>query len=76
MDWSLGEKVKVNIRFSARNAMTVIPIKSLIRQNGISGVMIEESSNLLFRPVKTGFIDGDYIEVVEGLSIGDKVIFQ
>ncbi len=41
-----------------------------------SGVWIDESGRLAFRPVKTGINDGVNVEILEGLADGDSVVVR
>lgn len=72
-EWGLGEKVNVTVRLKEKNAQKAVPIRALTTQNDVTGVMVERSGSLQFRPVKTGFSAGDFIEIVEGLSPGERV---
>lgn len=51
--------------------------RAVITEDGKSYVKIrEEDGNIIKKEIVTGFSDGIYIQVVEGLSEGDAVLIE
>ena len=51
--------------------------RAVITENGKSYVKIrEEDGNITKKEITTGFSDGTYIQVLEGLSEGDVVLME
>ena len=51
-----------------------VPIYSLVTKKNETGVFVEDSGLVAFRPVTTGFQDGWKILVAEGLAPGENVV--
>jgi HlyD family secretion protein len=61
---------------SSTGEMTVTSKKTMAdaEQEKITVVFVEEDGKAVMKPVKTGIQDNNYIEILEGLEPGDKVI--
>lgn len=51
----------------------VIPVDAVRNVNGSPSVQMQQSGE--WSPVVTGFTDGDDVEIITGLSVGDKVLY-
>ena len=45
--------------------------KAIVEENGKNGLYIKSGDNYVFAPVTTGFTNGTYIEVKDGIDAGD-----
>jgi len=57
----------------AKMAVTV-PSKSIVTFAGIEKVILVQNGKALEKPVTTGRRNGDWIEIVAGINVGDQVI--
>lgn len=71
-----GQFVKVNIPVSKKDAITVL--KSAIVEKGeLTGVYTVDSENVIsYRLVRTGKDYGERVEILSGLSDGDKIVIS
>lgn len=69
-----GQFAKINIPVGKKEAITVL--KSAIVEKGeLTGVYTVDAENVItYRLVRTGKIYGDKVEILSGLSDGDKII--
>jgi multidrug efflux pump subunit AcrA (membrane-fusion protein) len=57
----------------ARHAVTA-PNSALVRRGQLTFAFVEEGDHARLRPVSTGVISGDRVEVLAGLRPGDRVV--
>ena len=69
-----GMFARVELRLSERPQAPAVPRMALVQQQGRQGVFVAEDGKARFVPVTTGLADGDFIEVRQGLSAGQRVI--
>ncbi|HEX2034529.1 MAG TPA: efflux RND transporter permease subunit [Chloroflexota bacterium] len=70
-----GMYVQVSIATDERSGVPVIPRDALIQRGGQSSVFVVGPDNKAsLRPVRTGLLSGQRIEVVEGLQPGEQVV--
>lgn len=50
--------------------------RAVTREDGVSYVKVKENGNIVTKEITTGFSDGTYVQVVEGLSEGDIVVIE
>lgn len=61
----------------SKNTSIRIPQSAMIQKNGLEGVyVVGKSETALLRWLKTGNTDGETIEILSGLSAGDKIIIN
>ncbi|MEM9681119.1 MAG: efflux transporter periplasmic adaptor subunit, partial [Bacteroidota bacterium] len=61
----------------AIEAAVVIPTVAIITQNGQPGVIVPgEQNRISFRPVTLGSQAGDEIQIIEGVTLGDRVFID
>ncbi|MFA5916691.1 MAG: HlyD family efflux transporter periplasmic adaptor subunit [Candidatus Gracilibacteria bacterium] len=74
MDSSVKEGFTTQLYFliEKKNNILVLPMESVLIENGVSSVTLEDNTKKI---IQTGINDGDYIEIINGLSEGDKVIY-
>lgn len=64
----------VNIHLDTRKNVIAVPSGAVIRERGERFVTVLENNTTVNRKIKTGWSDGNYIEVVEGLEEGETVL--
>ena len=50
--------------------------RAVTREDGVSYVKVKENGNIVTKEITTGFSDGTYVQVIEGLSEGDVVVIE
>lgn len=69
-----GQFAKINIPVAKKDAITV-PKSSIVEKGELTGVYTVDSENVIsYRLLRTGKTYGDKVEVLSGLSNGDKII--
>ena len=66
--------VNATILLNKREHVLAVPNKSIKREGGKKVVTVLENNKTVQKAIKTGWKDGAYTEVVEGLKEGDKVV--
>jgi len=69
-----GMFARVNIIKNHDPQGLAVPIYALVTVNRQTGVFVEKESQVLFRPVTTGYLDGWKTQVSKGLSPGENVV--
>ncbi|WP_243525201.1 efflux RND transporter periplasmic adaptor subunit [Bacillus pseudomycoides] len=65
----------VSLQVSLENKkMIAVPSKSIVEKDGEPFVYVEEKGKLRKQNVKKGSTDGDWTEVLEGVTVGQKVV--
>ena len=69
-----GQFAKINIPVSRKDAITV-PKSAIVQKGELMGVYTVDRDNIVsYRLIRTGRMYGDTVEVLSGLSDGDKII--
>lgn len=70
-----GMFVRVQIVYIKHDNVTVVPLASLIKRDGLSGVFVADKDSLAARfvPLKLGIIDNEYAEVIEPELSGEVI---
>ena len=71
-----GMFARVEIVASMHENVLVVPIRAIICREGKEILFVVEGNSAGIREVKTGLNDGNRVEVVSGLSEGEKVIVE
>lgn len=69
-----GSFVRVQVQTGLHEGVRSIPKRALVAEGSESYVYRAEADSVLKVRVSTGFSDESFIEVVEGLEIGDRVV--
>ncbi len=76
-EWMSGHAVRVSVPVSRPRKVIAVPRDALvIRQKNISVFRINENNIAEFVAVKTGLSEGDFIEVIGELKVGDRVVIR
>ena len=57
-----------------RQSVVAVPVDALVDQGEETFVYVVEGGRALRRPVETGILDGDQVEIVSGLDPGETVV--
>ena len=69
-----GQFAKINIPVAKKDAITV-PKSAIVEKGELTGVYTVDSENVIsYRLIRTGKTYSDKVEVLSGLSDGDKII--
>lgn len=68
------EQTEGTISSNGEVTMTTTQTMETLEEDKITVVFVEEEGKAVMKPVKTGIQDNNYIEILEGLETGDKVI--
>ena len=76
-----GSAVRATIELSRRDGVILIPAEAAIlsvdtSRTGAAQVFIQDGDKAKARAVKIGVRQGDDIEIVEGLSVGEPVVVR
>lgn len=73
---SPGLYVRGDVSVSEAEVALAVPVGAIQELEGGTSVFVEDEDGLEPRVVKTGRTDGVFIEILEGLSAGDKVVVE
>ncbi|HSK75903.1 MAG TPA: efflux RND transporter periplasmic adaptor subunit [Thermoanaerobaculia bacterium] len=69
-----GEGVEIHVELDTRTAALTVPEEALLVSEGGDAVWVAEARAARRRPVETGARGGGRVEILRGLSPGDKVV--
>jgi RND family efflux transporter MFP subunit len=73
--WPLGLGVEVRIAVKRKEGATVVPTRALRKgESGKTEVVVVENAKAVVREVQIGLHEGDVVEIVSGLSVGETVV--
>jgi len=67
---------KIEVTLTDKPDALAIPKEAVLEEGGKQAVFVVEGGQALRKPVVTGIEQGPFIEVVEGLKDGDKVVVK
>jgi len=71
-----GQYVKVKIPV-AKKEVIVVPIDAIVQKGQLTGVYTVDEQNIIsYRLIRKGEANGNNVEILSGLSVGDKVIIS
>ena len=68
-----GLFAKVRLLVSKQSPAIMVPANSLITFAGLTKLFVIQDGRAVERIVKTGVQDGDYIEILEGAKVGERI---
>jgi len=71
-----GMFAKIEVTLTDKPNALAIPKEAVLEEGGKQAVFVVEGSQALRKPVVTGIEQGPFIEVVEGLKDGEKVVVR
>lgn len=72
--WTLGQRAEVYFETESRSNVMTIPESFLVRQEGVTGVFLENAGRALWQPVTPGMRGRGGVEVPEGVAEGTRVV--
>jgi HlyD family secretion protein len=73
-NWAVGQRAEVYIESASKDSVTRLPPELLQLQQGQQGVFVDVDGRSQWRPVTLGLRSTRWVEVVDGLEIGDTVV--
>jgi len=75
--WAIGHAVRVAVPIAKKRRVTAVPRDALvIRQDGTKVFRVNENGIAEVIPVKTGMANNTYIEIKNGINIGDRIVIR
>ncbi len=72
----IGQRVSLEIAGDAAKETPAVPVSALVEEDGGLTVYVQRTGELFEkRLVRTGIRDGDWIEIVDGVGEGERVVF-
>ena len=75
-NWSVGQRADVFIETEFKNGATIIPARLIVRNPKGVGVFAHRAGQAVWQPIKIGLRGPAHVEIVEGLAIGDTVVYS
>lgn len=76
-EYKPGMMVKLNFEGEMHKDALVIPRSALLNEEGVFSVFVLKEGNVVEkRVIKAGILHDDFVEVLDGLNIGDKVAVE
>ena len=73
-NWAVGQRAEVYIETGRQANAVCLPTRLIVWHEGQSGVFVEVDGRAEWRPLQLGLRGRELVEVVEGLSVGERVI--
>lgn len=74
--WAVGQRAEVYIQTDKKDQALLVPQRAIVWQNGKAGLFVNQAGHAEWRLVTLGLRGTDNVEVIEGLSAGDVVIWR
>ena len=71
----VGLRVDLHIQLKYKNQTLVVPIRAVVNEKGTANVRVRSAKGIKRREVQLGMHDGMMIEIVEGLNLGEIVVY-
>lgn len=71
-----GDFAEVRIVTARHDRATLVPSRSVFEEQGNDILFVVEDGKAVRRVVKTGFVDGDFTEVLDGVTEGELVVVK
>lgn len=75
-DCYVGELVDVDLILHEKKNVLVIPFEAVVRRNDKDMVYVVQKGKAMITPVSLGLREKEYVEITDGLEVGDKVIIK
>lgn len=70
---SLGDTVILEIKIKEKKNAIVVPKNYIIEKEGKSFVETKSDKEVILKEIRTGIVNGEYIEALEGINEGDTI---
>jgi RND family efflux transporter MFP subunit len=71
-----GMFARTSIRNDVRENVIVVPAQAVVKESGNDVLYIEQDGRAVQRGVEIGIDTGEYIEIISGLDVGERVIIK
>lgn len=71
-----GDFAEVRIVTARRERATLVPSRAVFEEQGDDILFVVEEGKAVRRVVETGFVDGDFTEVLDGVAEGELVVVK
>jgi HlyD family secretion protein len=75
-NWSVGQRADVFIETAHKAGATIVPSQLIMRNQEEIGVIANRDGRAVWQPVKIGLRGHTHVEIVEGLSPGEIVVYM
>ena len=69
-----GMYARVNLTIEERANALVVPANAVVDRDGQRGVFLADNDTVAFRPVQIGIEEGGRVEILGGITEGDRVV--
>ena len=69
-----GMYARVQFVVAQRAGALTVPRNAIVDVEGVRGVFVADGTTARFKPIKSGIVDGEAVEITEGLADGSTVI--
>jgi len=73
--WAVGQRAEVYIQTAQKDQALLVPQRAIVWQKGRSGLFVNQAGHAQWRNVTLGLRGAESVEVTEGLSAGESVIW-
>lgn len=73
--WAMGQRADVYIQTAKKDEALLVPPESIVWQNGKPGLYVNTHQYTKWRGVTLGLRSAQYVEIAQGLSNGDTVVW-
>lgn len=73
-NWTIGQRAEVFVETGRKADALVVPQRFIQWREGKPGVFVDDSGNAAWRDVTLGLRGREMVEVMQGLSAGEKVV--
>lgn len=74
--WALGQRAEVYIQTAARDAAVLAPPSAIVWRDGKPGLFVSDAGHAQWRNVTLGLRSNQAVEILDGLSVGEQVIWS
>jgi len=73
--WAVGQRAEVYIQTAKKDQALLVPQRAIVWQKGRSGLFVNQAGHAQWRNVTLGLRGTESVEIAEGLSAGETVIW-
>lgn len=73
-NWAVGQRAEVYIETGRKTDVVLLPTRFVVWRDGEAGTFIERDGHAAWRPLHLGLRGRESVEVIEGLSAGERAI--
>ncbi|WP_028117569.1 efflux RND transporter periplasmic adaptor subunit [Ferrimonas senticii] len=71
-----GMLSRAKLQFDHRDNVTLINAAALLRQDSGHSVFVIDGDNAQIRPVQLGYRDGEQVQILDGINVGEQVVIR